>query len=357
VADVLGECEAQLKGNAAVKDFARIPQGNRAVGRSRRLLGVAVAALLLPVLALGVTEITGVTHWLQKKGDGESARGKRPEEKGLPPDFTNTLGMTFKLIPAGTFTMGSPREEIDRCLKEFGGNDWAAERLPAEGPAHEVEITQPFYMGTMEVTVGQFRRFVKDKEYDVGDPVWQQPGINQDDKLPVVCVSWNNAVDFCNWLSEKEGKKYRLPTEAEWEYCCRAGKAPARYCFGDDEDQLENYAWYARNSGGGPLPMDKLKPNPGGRLHPVGKRAPNAWGLHDMHGNAWEWCQDNYDRMNNYYKNSVVKDPRGRAGDERVLRGGSCNWLPVFCRSAFRHFAFPAERYDDLGFRVLLVAP
>ncbi len=253
------------------------------------------------------------------------------------PEYTNTLGMKFKLIPAGKFTMGSPKEEIDRCLKQPGpykGN------VPTEGPEHSVEITRPFYLGATEVTVGQFRQFVDEEAYQVGDGRWRNPAFDQTDQHPVVFVSWNNAVDFCKWLSKKEGKEYRLPTEAEWEYSCRAGKAGSRYGFGDDDAQLKDYAWFEQNSGGG--------------THPVGKKKPNAWGLYDMHGNAWEWCQDNYDR--DYYKNSPVKDPPGGAGGARVGRGGG--WLhgPVLCRSAFRGYLGPDD-HVGAGFRVLLVPP
>ncbi len=253
------------------------------------------------------------------------------------PEYTNTLGMKLKLIPAGKFTMGSPKEEIDRCLRQFGPYK---ENLPTEGPEHPVEITQPFYLGATEVTVGQFRQFVDEEAYQVGDGRWRNPGFDQTDQHPVVFVSWNNAVDFCKWLSKKEGKEYRLPTEAEWEYSCRAGKAGSRYCFGDDDAQLENYTWFDQNSGGG--------------THPVGKKKPNAWGLYDMHGNAWEWCQDNYDP--DYYKNSPVKDPPGGAGGARAGRGGG--WLhgPVLCRSAFRGYLGPDDHIGS-GFRVLLVSP
>jgi formylglycine-generating enzyme required for sulfatase activity len=262
--------------------------------------------------------------------------------------------MKFKLIPAGKFTMGSRREEIDRCLNEFReGSDkflvlrkrhsgaFEKERLPAEGPEHEVEITQPFYLGITEVTVGQFRQFVQEKQYDVGADDWKKPGFGSVDDYPVVFVSWYNAVDFCRWLRAKEGKTYRLPTEAEREYCCRAGRAGTRYCFGDADERLHIHAWYKDNSDD--------------RAHRVGRLNPNAWGLHDMHGNAWEWCQDNYDP--NYYRNSPVKDPPGGTGTERSVRGGSWAWSPEFCRCAFRQFVAPGQRYSDLGFRVLLVAP
>jgi formylglycine-generating enzyme required for sulfatase activity len=379
VADVLADCEARLTANARLKDYPRFSVEKPAARRFGGWKWAAALALLLPVLVVGLTEITGVTHWLRSrqeperadrrdgpdKGDGDRGGSERLKEKELPPEYTNTVGMTFKLIPAGKFRMGSSRGEIDRCLKEFADSDWANARLPAEGLEHEVEITQPFYMGVTEVTVGQFRQFMKEKKYTVDD--WKQPGFNEVDDHPVVFIFWHNAVDFCKWLSEKDGKRYRLPTEAEWEYCCRAGKEGTRYCFGDADEQLENYAWYYKNSGGAGAPVGVGKPNPGGQMHPVGKLKANAWGLHDMHGNAWEWCQDNYDP--DYYKSSALKDPLCVATDERgggrlhwsshdhVIRGGSCHWSPVFCRSAFRHNLPSDGRYADVGFRVLLVAP
>jgi formylglycine-generating enzyme required for sulfatase activity len=363
LADVLADCEAQLKANAAVKDLSRIPPSNPATGQSGRGLWVAAATLLLPILVLAMTEISGITHWLQnqqptpdpfQKGDRDRVRREPPEDQELQTYLTNALGMKFKLIPGGRFTMGSPPGEIDRCLHEFAVGSkkfqelrkrhqgaFEQERLPAEGPEHEVEITKPFYMGITEVTVGQFRQFVDAKKYDVGDDSWKKTGLDSSDNYPVVLVSWDNAVDFCDWLSAKEGKKYRLPTEAEWEYCCRAGRAGTRYCYGNEDEQLIWYAWYKNNSDA--------------RTQRVGQLKPNAWGLYDMHGNAWEWCQDNYDP--NYYKNSPLKDPPGGAGADRAVRGGSWYWSPEFCRAAFRQFVPPGQRYSDLGFRVLLVAP
>ena len=119
--------------------------------------------------------------------------------------------MKFMRIPAGKFPMGSPKAEIDRCLK-LVGDGWEKDRLPTEGPQHEVEITRPFYLGATEVTVGQFRQFVTDKKYPVGDERWKNPGFEQTEDHPVVWVSWNNAVDFCTWLSEKErGQSAQIP--------------------------------------------------------------------------------------------------------------------------------------------------
>jgi formylglycine-generating enzyme required for sulfatase activity len=253
--------------------------------------------------------------------------------------ITNSIGMQLVAIPAGKFVMGSPPQEIDRWLKVVGEN-WEKRHLLAEGPEHEVEITRPFHMGATEVTVGQFRQFVTDKKYPVGDDRWTNPGFVQTDDHPVGFVSWNNAVDFCAWLSAKEGRTYRLPTEAEWEYGCRAG-TKTRFSFGDNDADLPLYAW--------------LDPHSGRQTHAVGRLRPNAWGLYDMHGNAWEWCQDGFDP--NYYKTGPRKDPPGLDSNaERVLRGSSCdNFASLNFRSAFRGAAPPGHRGFSVGFRVVLV--
>jgi formylglycine-generating enzyme required for sulfatase activity len=178
---------------------------------------------------------------------------------------------------------------------------------------------------------------VDQKKYNVGDDRWKKQGFEQFDDSPVVFVTWNNAVDFCLWLGQKEGKNYRLPTEAEWEYSCRAG-TKSRYSFGDNEGALLNYAWINTNSKGRTQAVKQLKPNP--------------WKLHDMHGNVWEWCADVYDP--NYYKSSPAKDPPGpSAGGSRVVRGGSWGDAPVRCRSAFRSHYSPGYRFNFFGFRVV----
>ena len=187
------------------------------------------------------------------------------------------------------------------------------------------------------MTVGQFRAFVRDKHYS-----WQDRGSTQSENQPAVYVSWNDAVAFCDWLSKKEGKQYRLPTEAEWEYSCRAGTTTA-YSFGDDPSKLGEYAWFTGNSGG--------------KTHEVGTKKPNAWGLYDMHGNVWQWCQDWYDdRYKEYSKDSPTRDPQGpSAGRFRVYRGGSFSSTPSYCRSASRYRNVPTLRDSNLGFRVVLV--
>jgi formylglycine-generating enzyme required for sulfatase activity len=166
---------------------------------------------------------------------------------------------------------------------------------------------------------------------------WRSPGFPQNDEHPVVAVSWNDAVAFCEWLTRKEGKKYRLPTEAEWEYACRAGSS-SRYCFGDDPKGLRDYAWTAENS-------DR-------KSHPVGQKRPNGWGIYDMHGNVWEWCADWYDTK--YYGTALSpNDPPGASsGSMRVLRGGSWSHALSFARSANRDWSNPVNCSFGIGFRV-----
>ncbi len=276
----------------------------------------------------------------------DAAQAKKHQEAWarylkVPVEYTNSLGMKFRLIPPGKFMMGSPPEEIARLLQEdLHPYPYYADRLESEGPEHEVEITQPFYMGVHEVTVSQFRQFVKNNNYQMSDDRWQNPGFEQTEDHPVVFVSWNNAVDFCEWLSKQQHvKKYRLPTEAEWEYSCRAGQARTRFGFGNEDADLGLYAWYVSNSDG--------------KTHPVGQKKENAWGLYDMHGNVWQWCQDVYHE--DYYSRSPKKDPPAPSGGgERVIRGGCLGSIPDDCRCAFRHHIDPHWRNDDLGFRAVL---
>jgi eukaryotic-like serine/threonine-protein kinase len=273
------------------------------------------------------------------------AKGRKPKTTRPEPDearepvraietseeIVNSIAMKLVLIPAGEFLMGSP-------LRQRGTSK-------EEKPQHVVRITRPFYMGMTEVTRGEFCRFVGDTGYQTeaekrgGHKTWQDPGFEQTDEHPVVNVSWNDAVAFAEWLSQKEGPTYRLPTEAEWEYACRAGTT-TRYSFGDDQSQLGEYAWFEGNSGD--------------RTHPVGQKKANAWGLFDMHGNVWEWCWDWY--ADDYYKRSPTDDPRGP--DEactRVFRGGSWNIGPDYARSAFRMAYLPEHRFNGLGFRLARV--
>ncbi len=247
-----------------------------------------------------------------------------------PDEITNGVGMRLKLIKPGKFLMGSPNDEPGR--------------LNNEGPQHEVEITKAFYMGVYPVTRGQFAAFVEDDGYQTeaekaGTSTWRNPGIpsyNQTDDDPVVEVSWNDAVRFYQWLSNKEKKTYALPTEAEWEYACRAGTTTA-YSFGDDPRALGEYAWYEDNSGS--------------HTHRVGGKKPNPWGLYDLHGNVWQWCADSWGK----YQEGSIKDPKGDDnGASRVLRGSSWINEPRHCRSADRSGDTPGYRSVYGGFRVVL---
>jgi formylglycine-generating enzyme required for sulfatase activity len=201
------------------------------------------------------------------------------------------------------------------------------------GAAHQVTLTQPFYMGVHEVTQAQYEQVMGT------NPSRFAYGNN-----PVEQVSWNDAVSFCRRLSalpkeKAAGRVYRLPTEAEWEYACRAGAA-TEYSFGDDETQLSQYGWFHSNSDG--------------RTHPIGQKRTNGWGLHDMHGNVWEWCSDWYGE----YPSGTMTDPRGpHSGSRRVRRGGCWNGPAGGCRSADRYYCAPGYSSLNLGFRVALIPP
>jgi formylglycine-generating enzyme required for sulfatase activity len=230
--------------------------------------------------------------------------------------------MKLVLIPKGTFMMGSPETEQGRKENET---------------QHEVTISKDYYLGVTEVTQAQYEKVIgKNPSYYQGAIVG-----NENADLPVEQVSWDDAVEFCKKLSElpeekKAGRVYRLPTEAQWEYACRAGSKKA-YSFDDEEGLLPEYGWFERNSSG--------------RTHTVGLLEPNAWGLYDMHGNVWEWCSDWYGE----YPNGALSDPTGpKEGSYRVLRGGSLSLEAASCRSANRNSIYPSIRLDNFGFRVAL---
>ena len=277
-------------------------------------------------------------------------------------DLGDGVKLTMVLIPPGEFLMGSTDEERARFLEEAkaASDQWAIDRIPSEGPQHRVRISQPFALSRHEVTRGQFRQFVEETGYKteaeqdgkggygrldgkwVQDPrfVWSaDPGFPQTDDHPVVNVSWNDAMAFCQWLSKKQGVTYDLPTEAQWEYACRAGTTTFWHC-GDSDTTLQEYAWISANSGR--------------KAHPVGQLKPNAWGLYDMHGNVYEWCADWYGA--DYYAQALPSDPSGpTTGSYRVARGGGWPHLAGFCRSADRSISSPGYRNGDLGFRLASV--
>jgi serine/threonine protein kinase/formylglycine-generating enzyme required for sulfatase activity len=348
---------------------------------------------------------------------GQQAWAKR---LGTTVEQKNLLGMTLVLIPPGEFLMGSTPEQNSVGVKmaeeidKLKPADWVFQRLKEEGPQHRVVLTKPLLMGMTEVTIGQFKKFVEAssyvteaEQYGFGDSAgkivdekvtpemkkknWQTLGYPVNDDSPVTQVTWNDAVQFCNWLSEQENLKpcyrkdadnwilldgakpfsprekvaaqptdegssplpkpltpalsqgergnygYRLPTEAEWEYACRAGTT-TQFWFGDDVAELEQHEWYNKNVGG--------------RARAVGLKSPNPFRLYDMAGNVREWCSDFYDAK--WYEISPLNDPVGPiAGSNRVLRGGHWHSSASYCRSAFHSYYPPSVRYANLGFRAV----
>ena len=221
----------------------------------------------------------------------------------------NSIGMKFTLIHAGEFYMGSEANDDEK-------------------PVHKVKINNPFYLGTYPVTQREWKAVMGDNK---------NPSHFKGDDLPVELVSWVEVQKFIKKLNEKEGTdKYRLPSEAEWEYACRAGTT-TRYSFGDSESELDDYAWYDENSDD--------------EMHPVGQKKPNPWGLYDMHGNVEEWVQDKW--HDSYDGAPTDGSSWERAGAFRVIRGGSWDFIAWSCRSANRARYVPRHRDNYLGFRLL----
>ncbi|MFN3377393.1 MAG: formylglycine-generating enzyme family protein [Burkholderiaceae bacterium] len=313
-----------------------------------------------------------------------------PTDASAPERWTNTLGMVFVRVPAGSFTMGGI-ESAKSLARDYPSLEPARfAQLQDEGPAHTVHIRSAFYLGQHEVTVGQFRRFLEQSghqpeseadgtggygynpDYDPsstprGDAFegrsprysWRNPGFVQTDQHPVVNVSWNDAQAMARWLSATEGRRYRLPTEAEWEYACRAGTR-SRYPHGDDPTVLATHANLFDQRAALLWPRWRQHAVPGDDGYaftaPVGNYPANAWGLHDMVGNAWEWVQDWHD--DHAYTTADRTDPQGPSdGSVRVRRGGSWHTWAFYARCGFRNWNTPSTRYPLVGFRLLLEAP
>ncbi|MDA0748543.1 MAG: SUMF1/EgtB/PvdO family nonheme iron enzyme [bacterium] len=243
------------------------------------------------------------------------------EDNSLTVTLSGSTTMDLVYVQPGTFTMGSPGSEPGRDSDE--------------GPQHEVTISQGFHLGKYEVTQGQWQAVM-------GTTPWGgQSSVQSNANHPAAYVSWNDAQAFIHKLNVAAGDSlYRLPTEAEWEYACRA-RTTTRWSFGDDESQLKDYAWYYDNAWA-------IVEQYG---HEVGTKKANLWGLHDMHGNVWEWCQDWYGS----YSSSAQVDPMGPvSGLARVVRGGGFYHLALFTRSAYRISASPSfPPSPHLGFRLL----
>lgn len=322
----------------------------------------------------------------------------------VQPVVTNSLDMKFVRVPAGEYLRGfdssNRRDRQFDIVHQYSNK----QNFRNETPAHRTAITKSFDIAITEVTVGQFRAFVEatayttDSEKNGGalgcfpeeknyvdrfhkDPgiTWKSPGFQQSDSHPVVCVSWNDAREFCKWLSQNEKATYRLPSEAEWEYACRAGQT-SWYSWGENPDDAYGYANVADGALEAAQPGTtqfqravRLKAGEGDGVvftAATGSYRPNPWGLFDMHGNVWEWCQDRWsaDVYERYFDgvsrqdraSVVIRDPlfleetdQHQYGDWRVMRGGAWTCAPAAVRSSIRTFAESADASVYTGFRVV----
>ncbi len=296
---------------------------------------------------------------------------------------TASTGMKLVLVPAGEFMMGAV-ESAEDLVAAFPAYKRKPDFFKDEYPQHRVRITKPFYLGKYEVTVGDFKKFVAETGYktqaetDDGSEVakgrggwgydpktgkcdgrfpqfsWRDPGFPQTDAHPAINVTWNDAQAFCKWMSAKEGKTVRLPTEAEWEYACRGGTT-TRYNTGAEPASLVKNANVMNDAGRKEFPHVQEMDIPKDELlftKAVGGYSPNKFGLCDMHGNVWEWCSDFH--AVDYYSKSPTDDPQGPAeGTKRVRRGGAWNSFPLWARASFRNWNTPQSRCVNLGFRVV----
>jgi formylglycine-generating enzyme required for sulfatase activity len=298
----------------------------------------------------------------------------------------NSIGMKLVRIPAGEFQMGS-NETVDTLLADFP--TYIRDHLAApddEQPIHRIRISKPFFLGQFEVTVDQFNTFVRQSGYtpeSIGDGTgaygfnahydpskterqdafegrdpkysWRNPGFVQRGDEPVVNVTWKDAVALADWLSRKEKARYRLPTEAEWEYACQAGSA-TRHMGGNKPAALAEYAniMAQDTTKNWPQYSDRAAQYSDGFAFtsPVGSFKPNAFGLYDMLGNVWEWASDWH--APDYYSRSPTEDPTGpQSGEVKVRRGASWHTLPIYARCAFRNWNTPETRYTLVGIRLV----
>ena len=309
-----------------------------------------------------------------------------PQKAASPQVLENTLGMKFVLVPAGEFLMGSDEspEALAQDYPRYERQRLA--ELVDEAPVHRVRITRPFFLGQHEVTLGQFRKFLDASGYtpeSVADGTggygynpgydpsktqrgdafegrdprysWHNPGFAQDDTHPVLNVTWNDAMALTRWLSQQEGHSYRLPTEAEWEYACRAG-GTARYGSANEPRSLLTIANTFDADAAQHWPAWQpyaLEGRDGYAFTaPVGRFQANAFGLHDMLGNAWEWVADWHDEA--YYARSPATDPTGpEDGSVRVRRGGSWHSWSLYARCSYRNWNSAQTRYTLVGMRLL----
>lgn len=339
--------------------------GRAILGTGHTVRFVVLSLCVLLLLRFGVSQLS----WFAADQLGWDFEGRyalsdpdwTTQPAGAEPvRVANSLGMTLVLVPAGRFVMGSPPEEEGRANDER---------------SHRLRITQPFYLATHETTVAQFRRFVDETGYQTEPEYarvpghgwsathpegfrgreysWCNPGFPQTDEHPVVGVTWNDAQAFCRWLSRKEGSEYRLPTEAEWEYACRAGKTGP---FSTTSPIVPRLLLNARDSNSTESKLGLPRDDGFRWTAPIGSFPPNPLGLYDMHGNVMEWCEDWYRK--DYYAESETDDPKGpESGKGRVVRGGSWFDRAAMARSANRAMSPPIFSLFNLGFRVVRPCP
>jgi formylglycine-generating enzyme required for sulfatase activity len=283
-----------------------------------------ISVTLLGLTWLGIATVDAFRNrWTFSAAEATAMQSEAGRRIRQPEEWTNSVGMRFRLIPAGLFSMGT--------------NGWGwAEYLKDERPRHKVTIPDPFYLGVHEVTQAQWQQVMTTTPWKDMLHVIEGPDI------AASCISWDDATAFCNSLTAFEGRRYRLPTEAEWEWACRAGTDTA-YSFGDGREKLSEYSWNAQNTEGH------------GKSHAqrVGRKIANAFGLHDAHGNVAEWCSDWYDAS--WYRVSPGHNPTGPpTGAFRVQRGGSWNAVPIGLRSSHRDSRPQSHGAPTSGFRVVL---
>ena len=271
-----------------------------------------------------------------RAGNVQAKRPRQPKQpKHLTLDLAKGVTMKLTLIPAGQFMMGGGLTPA-RAVKLYGGKE---ANYASEHPRHKVKITKPFYMGVYEVTQSQWAAVMDSKPYDGKMLTKLGPD------YPASWVHSNEATEFCSKLSKKIGRTVTLPTEAQWEYACRAG-SDTEFCYGDDQKKIGDYGWWHGNM------IDNEKGKSYARKG--GLKKPNAWGLYDMHGNVWEWCRDWYSK--DFYASGKNVDPEyTKETKTRTVRGGSWYNGSVHLRSAARNsWCGPKYRHYNYGFRVIV---
>ena len=341
----------------AIKEKLSLPPEKKAPSKE-------VASSILPEKAISTKEPDATPQ----QTNSVKSPPEEPHVTDGPPAghvITNSIDMKLVLIPAGSFSMGAAATEFDARAKDQ--------------PQHSVRITHPFFLGKFEVTRGQFRKFVEEQDFRTQGErdgtggygfsgrrspafvhhrsyTWKNPGFPQNDEHPVVLVSWFDANAFCSWLSQKESKRYRLPTEAEWEYASR-GRSSTRWSHGETLPDLSKFANIADSA----LSKKYLYAEVTKSLNdefpftaPVGKFLPNGFGVYDMMGNVFEWCNDW--GSDSYYSSSPKDNPAGpTSGSKRVLRGGSWFQTAVQAKPSYRDHDLPTNSNAFLGFRVVQV--